>query len=182
METLTIEVIKDENIELCRELCNQLMVFQKSKSTIEPERFDNMNFDTRMKKTFDSSLDNQIVVVKDKGIPVGYVFSILEDTENNKESGLYPERDNLPKRVGILSNLYFQDKYRGRGLGSKLFEMSMEWLENLPEVDLIFIYVSNGNDVALNFYLSRGFTFSHDVWGGFIKALYRFEKYKISRK
>jgi hypothetical protein len=40
--------------------------------------------------------------------------------------------------------------------------MSMEWLESVVDGDLVFIYVSNGNDAALNFYLSRGFTFSHN--------------------
>jgi hypothetical protein len=54
--------------------------------------------------------------------------------------------------------------------------MSMEWLESFKDVDLVFIYVSNGNDAALHFYLSRGFTFSHDVFGGFIKAVYKFKK------
>lgn len=176
MENITIEVIKDGNIEQCRELCNELMVFQKSKANIEPERFDTMNFDTRMKKSHESSLENRVIVVKDNGIPVGYVFSIVEDMENSKGSGLYPEWDNLPKKIGCLSNLYFRDKYRGIGLGSKMFEMSMEWFESLPDVDLIFIYVSNGNETALNFYLSRGFTFSHEVWGGFIKAIYKFKK------
>lgn len=182
MGNITIEVVKDGNIEQCRELCNELMAFQKSRATIEPERFDTMNFDTRMKKSYESSLENQVIVVKDDDIPVGYVFSTIEDTERSKGSGeysgLYPEWDTIPKKVGCLSNLYFQDKYRGMGLGSKLFEMSMEWLESFPDVDLIFIYVSNGNDTALNFYLNRGFTYSHDVFGGFIKAVYKFKSRK----
>lgn len=176
MDNITIEVVKDGNIEQCRELCNELMAFQKSKATIEPERFDTMSFETRMKKSYESSLENQVIVVKDNGIPVGYAFSTVEDTEGNKGSGLHPEWDNIPKKIGCLSNLYFRDKYRGLGLGSKMFEMSMEWLESFQDVDLIFIYVSNGNDAALKFYLSRGFTFSHDVWGGFIKAVYKFKK------
>lgn len=49
-----------------------------------------------------------------------------------------------------------------------MFEMSMEWFESFEDIDLTFIYVSNGDDAALKFYLSRGFTFSNDVWGGFI--------------
>lgn len=81
--------------------------------------------------------------------------------------------DNLPKKIGCLSNLYFRDKYRSLGLGSKMFEMSIEWFDNFPDIDLIFIYVSNDNDTALEFYLSRGFTFSHEVLGGFIKAVYK---------
>lgn len=176
MENLTIEVVKDGNIEQCKELCNELMTFQKSKATIEPERFDTMSFETRMKKSYESALESQVIVVKDNGIPVGYAFSTIEDTDRNKDSSFYPEWDNLPKKIGCLSNLYFRDEYRGLGLGSKMFEMSMEWLESFPDIDLIFIYVSNGNDAALKFYLSRGFTFSHEVWGGFIKAVYKSKK------
>ncbi|NRU38554.1 GNAT family N-acetyltransferase [Clostridium beijerinckii] len=115
-------------------------------------------------------------MLRTMGIPVGYAFSTIEDTESNKDSGFYPEWDNLPKKIGCLSNLYFQDKYRGLGLGSKMFEMSMEWFESFSDIELIFIYVSNGNDAALKFYLSRGFTFSHEVWNGFIKAVYKFKK------
>jgi ribosomal protein S18 acetylase RimI-like enzyme len=190
MDNITIEVVRDGNIEQCRELCNELMAFQKSKATIAPETFDTMNFDNRMKKSYESSLESQVVVIKDNGIPVGYVFSTIEDIENSKSSlpewapveeiensrGFYPEWDNLPNKIGCLNNLYLRDQYRDRGLGSKLFEMSMEWLESFLDVDLVFIYISNGNEAAINFYLSRGFTFSHDVFGGFIKAVYKFKK------
>ncbi len=177
---ITIEVVRDGNIEQCRDLCNELMAFQKSKAVMEPERFDTMSFDTRMKKSYEISLESQVLVVKDSGIPVGYSFSTIEDTQKSRSSGqytgLYPEWDSFPQKIGCLSNLYFREKYRGMGLGSRLFEMSMEWLEGFPDVDLILIYVSNGNDDALSFYLNRGFTFSHDVYGGFIKAVYKFKK------
>ncbi|KIL35028.1 GCN5 family acetyltransferase [Cohnella kolymensis] len=188
MVNVTIELVKDGNIEQCRQLCNELMAFQKSKAAIAPEAFDSMNFDTRMKKSYESSLESQVIVVKDNGMPVGYVFSTIENIENSKgqypawapkdenSKGFYPEWVNLPNKIGCLNNLYVRDQYRDMGLGSKLLEMSMEWLESFPDVDLIFIYVSNGNDAALNFYLSRGFTFSHDVFGGFIKAIYKFKK------
>ncbi|CUU48826.1 hypothetical protein [Clostridium beijerinckii] len=67
MENITIEIVRDGNIEQCRELCNELMAFQKSKATIEPERFDAMTFETRMKKSYENSLESQIIVVKDNG-------------------------------------------------------------------------------------------------------------------
>jgi ribosomal protein S18 acetylase RimI-like enzyme len=187
MNNITIEILKDGNIEQCRELCNELMAFQKSKAAIAPEIFDMMNFETRMKKSYENALDSQVIVVKDNGIPVGYVFSTIDNIENSKDSypawapkddnensrGFYPAWDNLPNKIGCLNNLYLRDEYRNMRLGSRLFEMAMEWLESFPDVDLVFIYVSNGNDAALNFYLSRGFTFSHDVFGGFIKATYK---------
>jgi len=190
MDNITIEIVTDGNIEQCRELCNELMAFQKSKAAIAPETFDLMNFDTRMKKSYENSLESQVIVVKDNGVPVGYVFSTIENIENSKNSypdwapiedrnnskSFYPEWDNLPNQVGCLNNLYLRDQYRDMRLGSKLFQMAMEWLESFSHIDLIWIFISNGNDAALDFYLRRGFTFSHDVFGGFIKAVYKARK------
>lgn len=45
---ISYEIIPVEKAYLCKELCNELMVFQKSKATISKELFDEMNFETRM--------------------------------------------------------------------------------------------------------------------------------------
>ncbi|MFC5452885.1 GNAT family N-acetyltransferase [Paenibacillus aestuarii] len=190
MRNITIETVTDGNIEQCRELCNELMAFQKAKAKLAPEAFDLMNFDTRMKKSFEHALASQVIVAKDNGVPVGYAFSTVDAIDKTrrefpawapiqdpkKSLGFYPDWDHLPARMGCLNNLYIRDGYRDLGLGSQLFSMSMGWLESLPDVDLIMIYVSNGNDAASNFYLSRGFTFSHDVFDGFIQAFYKWNK------
>ena len=42
MKSITVEIVEDGNIEQCRELCNELMAFQKSKAVIAPEVFDLM--------------------------------------------------------------------------------------------------------------------------------------------
>lgn len=47
----------------------------------------------------------------------------------------------------------------------------MEWLEEFSEVQDIFIFVSNGNKHALDFYLSKGFKVSHEILEGFIIVL-----------
>jgi hypothetical protein len=52
---LKYEIITDEEIEYCRDLCNELMAFQKSKAHITPELFDHMNFDTRMIPSINSA-------------------------------------------------------------------------------------------------------------------------------
>ncbi|GHT80515.1 hypothetical protein FACS1894130_11810 [Spirochaetia bacterium] len=181
-ENLTIEVITGEAIEQCRELCNELMAFQKSKAHFHPESFDRMNFDTRMKKSYEGALDSHIAVVKDKGIPVGYVFSTVDMvTEEAKNmiadwappgsKGFYPEWFKVPQKVGCISNLYLREQYRNLGLGEALFKLAMEWLESIPDMEANFVYVSNGNDDAMKFYLNHGYTPSHEVYGGFINAL-----------
>lgn len=187
MGNIVFETVLDGNIEQCRELCNELMAFQKSKAGISPESFDLMNFDTRMKPSYANALDAHVVVVKDDGVPVGYVFSSIESIEEGDKSSLpdwapsgdqsgwmafYPDWDDLPEKCGCLNHLYLRKGYRGTGIGSKLYDMSMDWMKNHGDIDLAFVYISNGNDSALDFYLRHGFTFSHDVFGGFIKAAY----------
>jgi len=188
LHNLTLEVVRDGSIEQCRELCDELMAYQKSKAALAPEAFDAMNFDTRMKRSYENALDSQVIVAKDNGVPVGYVFSTIdlvaeEDraavpawapvAEAETARGFYPDWLRLPAKIGCLSNLYVRDAYRRTGLGSRLFDEAIEWLENHPDATDIFIYVSNGNDSALRFYLDRGFKYSHEVFGGFIHAVYR---------
>jgi hypothetical protein len=64
-----------KNLNYCRDLCNELMAFQKSKSSIKAELFDNMNFDPRMIPSIKSAIYNYTVVVKDDDKIVGYVYS-----------------------------------------------------------------------------------------------------------
>ncbi|MFC4810185.1 GNAT family N-acetyltransferase [Paenibacillus sp. GCM10023250] len=184
---IAIEAVQDGNIEQCRELCNELMAYQKAQARIRPELFDAMNFDTRMKRSCEHALASQVIVAKEGGVPVGYAFSTIDDISQSRHAlpdwapraeqgatqGLYPDWADLPDKVGCLNNLYIRDGYRHLGLGSKLFGMAMDWLDGFRDVDVVFIFVSNGNEAALNFYLSRGFAFSHDVFGGFIQATYR---------
>jgi len=187
VENITVEIVEDGNIEQCRELCNELMAFQKSKAFMASEVFDLMDFDTRMKASYESALASQVIVVKDAGVPIGYGFSTLEKMEvdaplpawapvdkTKKNFGFYPEWNNLPNKVGCLSNIYFRPEYRGMGMGTKLFEMAMAWFKGFLDINLVFVYISNGNDTALHFYLKQGCRFSHDVFGGFIKAVYKY--------
>lgn len=189
MQDISIEIIQDGNIELCRGLCDELMSFQKSKAVIQPEVFDLMSFDTRMKKSYEGALRSQVALARSCGVPAGYVFSTIDEVTAADRTvypnwapavengvGFYPDWVSLPQRIGCLSNLYLRDEHRGSGLGSKLFDITMEWLESFSDVNLIFVYISNGNDQALQFYLNHGFTFSHDVFGGFIQAAYKQKK------
>lgn len=186
MQEITFEIVDHGDILQCKDLCNELMKFQKSKAVISPERFDSMNFDTRMKKSHEQALESQTIVAKDNGIPVGYVFSTIDLVDAGDKTaypdwapagesciGFYPDWVKVPQKIGCLNNLYLSDQYRSTGIGSKLFNMTMEWLDSFADVNLIFVYISNGNTDALNFYLNHGFTFSHDVFGGFIHAAYK---------
>jgi hypothetical protein len=49
--------------------------------------------------------------------------------------------------------------------------MSMNWLKQFDNVEDYFIYVSNGNEDALEFYKRKGFSVSHTILDGFITVL-----------
>jgi len=194
-------VRKDDDtakLEQCRELCNQLMAHQQSKAVIAPEAFDGMNFDTRLAPSFRKSPLKHLVIAKDGETPVGYVFSTIESVSAGDKStippwapvrpdqralGFYPDWGNgvAPDMVGCLNQLYITPPYRGAGLGDKLFDMAMAWIEGkhngIDPVPMTFVYISNGNDAALRFYLERGFVVSHDVYNGFITAAVRQNRY-----
>ena len=185
MGKIFFESVRQGDIELCRVLCDELMAYQKSKAIIAPDIFDQMNFDTRMKKSSENACDSHVVLAKDGIDRIGYVFStvdyVTEDSravypewapQTDNSIGFYPDWVHLPQKIGCLSNLYLRDGYRGCGVGAELYRQAEVWLKGFPDVELIFVFISNGNDAALDFYLKQGFMLSHDVFGGFIKAAY----------
>lgn len=170
---ISYEVIPVDKVEYCRELCNELMVFQKSKAHIKPELFDSMNFDTRMIPSIKNALHNQLVVVKDGDENIGYVYSNISPKEvySNDFATFFDISSVARDNVGCLSQFYIKESYRNYGIGSKLFDLSMEWLNQFKDVDDRFIFVSNGNEDALEFYKRKGFIVSHEILDGFITVL-----------
>jgi ribosomal protein S18 acetylase RimI-like enzyme len=149
------------------------MVFQKSKAYIKPELFDAMNFETRLIPSIKNAINNYTVVVKDEGKIVGYVYSNISPKEAySTDFATFFDLSTVRKRnVGCLSQFYIKEEYRQYGVGSKLFNMSMEWLNKFEDVEDFFIFVSNGNTNALEFYQRKGFNISHDILDGFITVL-----------
>lgn len=177
---LKYEVITEDQIDYCRDLCNELMTFQKSKAHITPELFDSMNFETRMIPSVKKANHNYIVIVKDNEKVVGYVYANIspKETYSNEFATFFDLSSVNKENVGCLSQFYIKEEYRQYGVGSKLFNMSMEWLKQFEDVEDYFIFVSNGNDDALEFYKRKGFTVSHDILNGFITVLRNNEFFK----
>lgn len=167
------EFISEEKAELCRELCNELMVFQKSVAKIRTELSDPMCFETRMIPSIESSIHNYIVLAKDDDKPVGYVYSNISPKEaySNDFATFFSLSSIKRENVGCLSQFYIREDYRKMRIGSVLFDMSMDWLNRFENVDDYFVFVSNGNDNALEFYERKGFVYSHKIMDGFISVL-----------
>jgi ribosomal protein S18 acetylase RimI-like enzyme len=170
---LTYEVLPEDKVDCLRDSCNELMKFQQSVSIIRPELFDEMSFETRLKPSIEKAAHNFIVAVKDADRIVGYVYSNIstKETYSNDFATFFDMTTVRNPYVGCLSQFYIKEGYRKYGIGSKLFGMSMDWLNQFNEVDDVFIFVSNGNLDALEFYKKKGFTISHEILGGFITVL-----------
>jgi GNAT superfamily N-acetyltransferase len=169
----TFEVLPEERIECLRESCNELMAFQKSVASIRPELFDTMNFETRLLPSMEKAIHNYTVVVKNNDEIIGYVYSNIspKDTYSNEFATFFDVTSVNKPYVGCLSQFYIKEGFRKYRIGSRLFSMSLDWLKEFDEIEDIFIFVSNGNSNALEFYKRKGFNISHDILDGFITVL-----------
>jgi len=167
------EIISEDSIICIKDLCNELMSFQKSKSNIHSELFDNMSFETRMIPSVKNADANYILAAKDGNEIVGYVYSnISSKTTYSNEFATFFDLDSVENdEVGCLSQFYIKEGYRNIGIGTILFDKSMDWLNSFNPISDLFIFVSNGNDNALKFYQNKGFKISHHILDGFITVL-----------
>lgn len=171
--SIQYELIPAEKISCIKNLVNELMAYQKSLAHFRPELFNSMNFETRLIPSVKNAKENFILVAKDADEIVAYVYSNISPKEvYTNEFATFFDMDSVEKDyVGCLSQFYIKEGYRSMGIGSELFNRSMEWLNTYEGIDDIFIYVSNGNDAALQFYQSKGFKVSHQILDGFITVL-----------
>lgn len=176
--SINYEIIDHNNIILIKDLCNELMDYQKSKAHIHPEWFDNMCFETRMIPSVKSAKANFIIAARDGSEIVGYAYSNIcpKTTYSGGFATLEPvdffDFDSVKgDDVGCLSQFYIREDYRKTGIGTVLFKESMDWLNLFKSINDIFIFVSNGNHNALKFYQAKGFKIIHDILGGFITVL-----------
>lgn len=172
------EVISDDSIICLENLCNQLMAYQKSKSYIHPEFFDDMCFETRLIPSVESAKANYIVVAKDDNEIVGYAYSTIAPKRTYSggfatlNCDAFFDFDSVKSDdVGCLSQFYIKEDYRNTGIGTVMFQKSMDWLNSFKSINDLFIFVSNGNNNALKFYQDKGFKISHQILDGFITVL-----------
>ena len=172
------QLVSEDNIYSIKELCNDLMAYQKSVAHIHPEFFDNMSLETRMIPALKSAKENYIVAAKDNNEIVGYAYSTIAPKYTYSGGfatlqcdGFFDFDSVKSEDVGCLSQFFIKEDYRNKGIGTQMFNMSMNWLNTFKDIDDIFIFVSNGNENALKFYQSKGFKISHQILDGFITVL-----------
>lgn len=185
MTNIEIKDFSKGDIEICRDLCEELMRHQASQAIIRTDVLQAMTFDNRLKPSFENAQNRKLVLAFDGEKPIGYAFAEVADiTDDLKyyvpdwaktiyENGhliFFPEEQELPTRLGTFNNLYIKPEYQGLKLGYQLSKKVMDWMKSMEGVTGIYVYVSNGNNEVVDFYERFGFEYSHQVLGGFITA------------
>ncbi|MGB9839038.1 GNAT family N-acetyltransferase [Thermovenabulum sp.] len=135
------EVIPEKDVYLVKDLCNGLMAYQKSVARIHPEFFGEMWFETRMLPSLKSARHNYIVIAKDKDEVIAYAYSniapkyIYSSGFATLNCEAFFDFDSVKSEdVGCLSQIFIKEGYRNMGIGSVLFDMSMEWMNSFDNI------------------------------------------------
>lgn len=185
MININYKVVTDDNIDFLEGLCNQLMKFQADHAKIRTDIMASMNYNNRLKLEYANIQRKYMVVAYDGERPVGFAFasigSVTEGDLNGKPGwaseldgmGFYPEDYKVPKTIGTFKLLYVDDEYRNLNIGKELSDMVMAWLKSQDDVEDLWVYVANGNEIVGKFYEKYGFKLSHSVYNGFILAYHQ---------
>lgn len=154
------KVTKKEDVEVFRPLVDQLFKLQAERAEEKWKPIlSSMTIESRLHPDFEAEefpyADTQLIMVKDEDINryVGFAYSTMGRDQN-----------------GNLKLYFIEEEYRGKGIGTKLFNDAMEFIEEHQPKEIL-IYVSNGNEQALNFYMNKGFRFKSLVWNGMVTEL-----------
>ncbi|MBT3283193.1 GNAT family N-acetyltransferase [Candidatus Bathyarchaeota archaeon] len=154
------KITKKDDVEVFRPLVDQLFKLQAERAEDKWKPIlSSMTIESRLHPDFEAEIfpyaDTQLIMVKDEAIDryVGFAYSTMG-------------RD----KKGNLKLYFLEEAYRGKGIGSKLFEDAMEFIEaHQPEE--VLIAVSNGNEQALGFYMSKGFRYKSMFMDGMVTLL-----------
>jgi len=131
-----IEIDKNE-LQWIRSLWEELNALHGSRSTHSKDHFANFTFERRIEMLMDR--EHLVVFAVQSAIElVGYCIA----TANGGS--------------GELDSLYVRKAYRGAGLGARLSNRALEWL-NMMGCTEIRVAVAEGNEEAIPFYQRLGF-------------------------
>lgn len=131
-----------ELLDLVQPLWEKLNKHHEGNSTYFYDIFKNFKFEDRKNKLIkNNNLEVKIDLIKDleKGIYIGYCISTIDK-----------------ELIGEVDSLFIEKEYRKYGLGDKLMNMSLEWLDS-KQAKTKIIGVAEGNENVLEFYKKYGF-------------------------
>ncbi|WP_027625970.1 GNAT family N-acetyltransferase [Clostridium lundense] len=132
----------EELLDLVQPLWEKLNKHHEVNSSYFLDKFRNLKFEVRKNKFIKSNnLQVKIDLIKDieKDLYVGYCISTINED-----------------LTGEIDSIFVEKEYRKYGLGDKLMNMALEWL-NSKQVKTKIIGVAEGNENVLEFYKRYGF-------------------------
>lgn len=131
-----------ELLEFVKPMWNKLNNYHKDNSINFKSHFESLSFERKLKRLeADSNLEIMVILVKDlyKDIYLGYSISTV-----------------TKDKVGEIDSIYVDKDYRKYGIGKRLMNESIAWL-NSKDVNKKILYVANGNENVFDFYGKCGF-------------------------
>jgi ribosomal protein S18 acetylase RimI-like enzyme len=142
MDNLEFISGSSELLDFVQPLWEKLNKHHENNSNYFSDKFRDLKFEVRKNKFInDETLDVKIDLIKDKAkaVYIGYCISTI-----NKDL------------IAEIDSLFVEKEYRKYGLGDKLMNRSLEWL-NSNQVKIKVISVAEGNENVLKFYEKYGF-------------------------
>ena len=132
----------------------ELSKFNRSKHSIECKYDDYElvlnSIREKAKKTFNSnSKDVLILIAEIEDTPVGYALGRVFEEEKTADNGT--------GKMGLLDELYVDDKARGLGIGKKLMDKVTEWMRE-KGISRVKLHTYSWNNSAKKLYEKCGFS------------------------
>lgn len=149
---ITFIEYKEEHKDLLLDLFNKLKTYGKSLDPLH--RTQNLPgfVEASLKETSDNvkKYQGKIWLAQYNSEVIGFIIgAIWEQSDLNRlEIGKH--------KLGEVTNIYLEDKYRGKGLGKKMFQMMEKYFKE-KGCDSVWVSVSAPNEHAHNTYKKFGF-------------------------
>ncbi len=134
---MKITEIDKNNIHKIKDLWEELNAHHCEKSSHFKFHFESFSFEKRIEGLLDKE-HLVIYAVEIKSSLVGYCIATVNG------------------RNGEIDSLYIKKEYRGDGLGNKLTEKALAWIDKLG-CNEVKVYIAEGNESSLPFYERFGF-------------------------
>ncbi len=125
-----------------------------------PSKLDNYILDTESEKILYNTIvaliengDTEVLVATEESKVVGFIVVTVNTFQN-----LYQTR----KLIGEISAIYVRRDYRGKGIGSKLLEEAMKYLQS-KGVEIVLAEVRADNKASMKLFTKYGFTVDHTI-------------------
>jgi len=142
---------------LLREVIKQWKYYLRDQG---PSKLDNYILDIESEEILHNTVtalvesgDTEVLVAKEGSKVVGFTVVTVNTFQN-----LYQTK----KLIGEISAIYVHREYRGKGVGSKLLEEAMKYLQSRG-VEIVLAEVRADNEASMKLFTKYGFTVDHTV-------------------